>query len=125
MRRENRRGYISILLFAILILVLSIIPTDKGGTPSFYFEGMDKIIHALMYGIFTMLILNQYVHQQRIKFLWTMVLLMGIWAYSVLMEILQLALVESRSYEFNDILANLAGIVAASLLFFLFRKIRS
>lgn len=126
MDKHARRGLILTILFAILLLVLSIIPGDLASTPgNFYFEGIDKVMHALMYGIFSVLVTNVYLALYHARF-WPLVLLvLTTWSYSVVMEILQLYIVQTRSGELLDALANLAGIVSGTLIFLGYRKIRS
>lgn len=125
MDRHERRAVVPTILFAILLLILSIIPGDMTGTPGgFYFEGMDKVMHALMYGVFSLLVTNVYLAFYKIKF-WPLLLLVFItWFYSILMEILQLYLVETRSGELLDAIANLAGIVVGTLVFVGYKKLR-
>lgn len=125
MDRHARRAVVLTILFAILLLILSIIPGDMTSTPGgFYFEGMDKVMHALMYGIFALLVTNVYLAFFKLKF-WPVLLLVFItWCYSIMMEILQLYLVSTRSGELLDAIANLIGIVLGTLLFIGYRKIR-
>jgi hypothetical protein len=66
MNKKNKRGFLLTILFAIIIMFLSLVPTDiGGGAPSFYFPGMDKVIHAIMYGVFTMLTLYEFFKHRR------------------------------------------------------------
>lgn len=126
MDKKNRFSLVITILFALLIFVLSVIPTDiNGDTPSFYFPGMDKIIHALMYGIFTVLVLNQYLQKRPFRALSLLLLLVAVFSYSVLMELVQLYIVEYRSGDWKDAAANLSGIVFASLFVFLVKRFRS
>lgn len=126
MDKHARRGVVLTILFAILLLILSILPADMTSTPGgIYFEGIDKVMHAIMYGVFALLVTNVYLSFYKIKF-WPMLFLVMItWFYSILMEILQLYLVETRAGELLDAVANLAGIIAGTLLFLGYRKIRS
>ncbi|MCF8346022.1 MAG: VanZ family protein [Bacteroidales bacterium] len=125
-QEKEWRGIVVTILFAILILILSIIPPDiSGSAPSFYFPGMDKIIHALMYGSFTVVVLHEFLKNRHYRITTIIWILSGIFVYSVLMEILQLTLIAYRSGDVWDILANLTGILSGTGLMFLFRKIRS
>jgi len=126
MDKHARRGLIITILFAILLFVLSIIPGDLTSTPgNFYFEGIDKVMHAIMYGIFSMLVTNVYLALYQVRFWPLLLLVLTTWGYSVVMEILQLYIVQTRSGELLDALANLAGIVFGTLIFVAYRKIRS
>ena len=109
-----------------MILFLSLAPTDiAGGVPSFYFPGMDKVIHGIMYGLFTMLALYEFFKHSRLNFLPFLLIMLAVFLYSILMEILQYYLVEYRSGEVNDVLANLTGIIIGASLIFWLKKIRS
>lgn len=126
MDKHARRAVVLTVLFALLLLILSIIPGNMTSTPGgFYFEGMDKVMHALMYGVFALLATNLYLAFYKIKF-WPILLLVLItWGYSIMMEILQLYLVSTRSGELLDAIANLVGILLGTLIFLGYRKIRS
>jgi VanZ family protein len=126
MNKRNKRGFLLTILFAIIIMFLSLVPPDiGGGAPSFYFPGMDKIIHGMMYGIFTMLALYEFFKYRRLNFLPFLLIMLAVFFYSILMEIMQYYLIESRSGEVNDVLANLAGILFGALLIFWLKRIRS
>lgn len=126
MDKHVRRGLILTILYAILLLILSILPADMTSVPGgYYFEGMDKVVHALMYGIFSLLVTNLYLAIYKIKFWPLLLLVFTTWMYSILMEILQVYLVETRSGELLDAIANLIGIVLGTLLYLGYKKIRS
>ena len=126
MQRIKNFSYIITVLFAILILILSIIPTDVNGEiPSFYFPGMDKLVHGLMYASFTVLVLNEYLKSGKFRIIAVLLLMGGVWLYSVLMEIVQLYFVSYRSGDWKDALANLVGILLGAVLIFSIRRIRS
>lgn len=126
MNKKTKRGFLLTILFAIMIMILSLVPSDiGGGPPSFSFPGMDKVIHGIMYGLLTMLALYEFFKHSRLNFLPFLLIMLVIFFYSILMEIMQYYLVESRSGEANDVLANLIGIfIGASLIFWL-KKIKS
>lgn len=124
--KQDRWGILLVILFAILILILSILPSDiSKESPRFFFRGMDKIIHAMMYGAFTYLALNEFLKNFAFRKRSVLIIIVAVFSYSVLMEILQLYLVESRSGEWLDILANLTGILVGLAVILLREKIRS
>ncbi|MEX0988419.1 MAG: VanZ family protein [Bacteroidales bacterium] len=126
MEIQTRRGLFLTILCAMIILILSILPSDLAGEqPRFYFSGMDKIIHGIMYGTFALLVLNLYFKLYHFKVIPVVLMLMGVWGYSIIMELVQHFFVESRSAEFHDILANLAGILVGAALIITHRKFRS
>lgn len=125
MRKYKLLNYIPTLLFAIVILFLSIMPTDNQNPPVFYFKGMDKVIHAFMYGIFSILLLNDYLRRNESDVKKILILASLTLLYSVSMEFIQLFLIESRAGEFMDILANLTGIILGTIIITLYRKTKS
>lgn len=125
MAKHKINSIIFTILFAILILILSIMPTDiHGETPSFYFVGMDKFIHGAMYGTLSMLVLNEYLKKRSLKFWPVLILILFTWAYSIFMELLQYFLIEYRSGEFKDVLANIIGILLGVGILILLRRMR-
>jgi len=123
---KKQRGIFISGLLAIIILVLSIMPADLNHNASpFFFTGIDKVIHGVMYLVFTLVVLNEYFRQYR--FYWLPLILMstGILAYSVCMEILQYLFISSRSGEVLDVVANLTGILLGIIALLTIRKIRS
>jgi VanZ family protein len=110
---------------AIVILYLSL---ASAGTlnkiPMIKFEGMDKVVHFIMYSVFTGVILFE--NRKRIKrngslFLIALIPLL----FGGLLEILQAYLTTSRSGNIPDFLFNMAGIVFSVLIFLIARKPRA
>ena len=79
----------------------------------------------MMYGAFTYLALNEFLKNFAFRKRSVLIIIVAVFSYSVLMEILQLYLVESRSGEWLDILANLTGILVGLAVILLREKIRS
>jgi VanZ family protein len=126
MAKYKINSIIFTVLFAILIFIVSILPTDiNGEPPSFYFLGMDKIIHTLMYGTLSFLVLNEYLKRKTFRFLTFSLLIIVTWAYSIIMELLQYYFIEYRSGDIKDAIANIIGIVLAALILLFYKKIRS
>ena len=126
MYKKNKRGFLLTALFALFILLLSVIPTEISGKAStFYFSGMDKLIHGIMYGLFTILSLYEYFKQKPLHYFPYIMILMGVFIYSILMEIIQHYLVVYRSGEFNDVLANVTGILIGALFILWLKKVKS
>jgi VanZ family protein len=119
----SSKGFIATIVFAVLILILSIIPSDfKGDQTIFLFKGADKLIHALMYAAFSFLVVNEYLNQSSFKWSSLLIILSIVLAYSILMELVQYFFVDYRSGDWKDVLANLVGIISGSLLILLIRK---
>ncbi len=113
-------------LFALVILFLSIFPVRiSDGPPMFYFVGMDKLAHAVIYCLFTILALSEFFYKEKISVLPFLLIIATIFFYSVFVEFIQHFIVASRSGEIFDALANLAGILIGSSLVILIKKLRS
>lgn len=126
MVKQSNISIILSFLFALLILFLSVTPTDVNDeTPFFYFDGIDKVVHALMYGVFTILVVTAYLNNCNYKFRILILVVSSIWLYSILMELVQHFFVEYRSGEILDAAANLAGILLSTGILLGLRKIRS
>mgnify|MGYP001493846119 CR=1 FL=1 len=127
--KRTKRHIISLTLttgFAILIFILSIMPTDiHGEKPDFYFEGMDRFIHVGMYGLLTILILFTYFLDKKIKLRPTSIIIILVLLYSILMEFVQFYFIDYRSGYYHDVIANLVGILLATGSIILYRKIRA
>jgi VanZ family protein len=109
------------LLYLVLIVLLSLLPTSN--LPDIpFFSGEDKMIHFCMYlglGFVTCWSLDM--RGKRMPSLY--LLLAGVFAWGVLMEILQRLMSNGRGMDVWDMLANLAGAIAGLIVYrFLDRK---
>jgi VanZ family protein len=115
--------HIRTVLTAIIILVLSI--GEPGSTGRMVFSIVphaDKVFHILMYFALTVTLLLEFRHQVKRKR--TLILIIcGAFAYGVVMELFQKYLTNSRSLEIYDMIANLIGILIATMLFLIFRRL--
>lgn len=126
MNKIKKNKFLFTTLFALVIFFLSVFPVNlSGGPPLLYFSGMDKLVHAAMYCLFTILALSEFFFRERIKLIPFFVIITTIFFYSVLVELIQHFLITSRSGEIKDALANLAGILIGSSLVALIKKVRS
>ncbi|MEX0982265.1 MAG: VanZ family protein [Bacteroidales bacterium] len=126
MDKKSKRGFLLTALFALFILILTVIPTGiSEEAPGFFFKGMDKLIHGIMYGLLAMLSLYEYFKLKPLSYLPYFLILLGVFLYSILMEIIQHYLVAYRSCEMNDVLANLFGILIAALFILWIKKVKS
>ncbi len=125
MLKHILRNYISGIIFGFIILILSILPVGTEGKSVFFvFPGADKVIHAIMYGVFSGLLTNGFLRSQGFKWKKLLLLLAAILTYSVLIEIIQQYLTSYRNGEFLDVLANMAGILVGAALVYTYRKIK-
>lgn len=115
-----KNHYLS-LLFGAFILIISLIPFQSvPGRSLFNFPHMDKIVHFVLYGMFSFVIL--------FESLWKQTFTKKTYFYAVLVclifggiiEFLQI-LEPDRSGEWYDLLANFLGSVAAILPFVLLK----
>ena len=98
---------------ALLIAVLSLFP--GGQTPNVGIEGLDKIIHFIMYFTLIWFLIQANIKQVVILKLKDSAILVGLItavAYGILMEIIQGVALDDRSFEWFDILANLTGTIS-------------
>ena len=121
--KKSNWGIILTIIVAILIFVLSIIPSDfQGERPVLFFKGFDKLAHVLMYGSLSFLVLNEYLKRYSPRRSLTLIIAFSIFLYSIIMELIQLYLIASRSGEWKDVLANLTGIVLGCSLIIIIRR---
>ena len=123
MQKWKVGGYLFSILTALAVFVLSVIPAEvASGTSIVSIPGMDKLIHGVMYAGLAAVFHMEYFRFRKPRFLSVLTLVLVIWGYSILMEVIQWLLVDSRMGEIPDALANLAGIIFASGLYLSFRK---
>ena len=122
-------GFIKQYLFTLLIgtgiILISLLPLSvPGEPPSFLFPGLDKWIHGIMYGVFMVVFLRDYLKQNRWRFKMILGILFLALLCSALIEVVQKIFISSRSGEIRDFLANMGGLVAGLLLVIAVRMIR-
>jgi VanZ family protein len=102
-------------LYAAGILVASVIPSPTLAAPDL-FPNQDKVLHALMYGGWVLLLC--WTSQDRLRRRWSTwiaIIVIVATAYGILMEGMQWLLTWSRrACSVGDMLANLAGAVAGA-----------
>lgn len=114
--------HIKTALVAVVILLLSLGDPGTAVRPVYsLIPHADKLFHVIMYFSLTIVVLVQYRHLT-VKISTVVMMVLGAFAYGVIIEFLQRWLTSGRSFELADILFNLAGIISATILFFLFRN---
>ena len=121
---RNVASFIPALIWAVLILVLSLLPagTVRNVSP-FTFEGADKMVHGLMYFVLVLLLISGGV----------LILRRGKWKtaafafatavlFGLMVEVLQAATGGGRHFELMDIIANISGTFIGCVAFIIFRK---
>ena len=107
--------YALVLIYVGLIMTLSLIPPQS--FPKLpLFEGADKLVHIMMYLVFSVLsswALKIELYRQRV---WLIIPVIIGWG--ILMEFIQLEMRIGRSFSWYDILANTTG-ATIGILFYL------
>lgn len=107
--------YALVLIYVGLIMTLSLIPPQS--FPKLpLFEGADKLVHIMMYLVFSVLsswALKIELYRQRV---WLIIPVIIGWG--ILMEFIQLEMRMGRSFSWYDILANTTG-ATIGILFYL------
>ncbi len=126
MTGQQKRGFIFLGLYALIVLFLSVMPTDFAEDKKiFLFHGFDKLVHVGMYGLFSFLVINQYLVYRKIKWGAVALWMLAVLGYSLLMELIQLLFTDYRSGELLDVLANISGIIAGGVFRIYLKKIKS
>lgn len=107
------RHFFPALLWLLFITGLSVMPSVQ--MPKFDFFSADKLVHALVYGVLTWLLLKGVRQSRGAAFSWKTSLMVLFFAigYGVLMEFVQFAFIPGRYYEIDDMLANGVGCLLA------------
>lgn len=105
-------SWILTIVTALLILWLTLVPDPLGDNSPELFPGADKVVHAIMFGFFTVMVL---LDRQR-KIGWvrltkeTVILAVAISSFfGVDIEFAQLAMGLGRGFEAADMVADIAG----------------
>ena len=110
------------ILLAVVIATLSFLPDSD--LPHFSISFMDKIVHFCMYTAFGFTALLE----SRCKTgcaRYHILLLVIILSLSAIIEVLQATVVETRSAEWLDLLANWLGLLSGYVAFRVFRLVIS
>jgi len=117
------------ICWAILIGVLSFLPTDDMNTQKWFnFQHQDKIMHFLFYGIFSFLLyrsISAYCSYERPGWLIFLLTFLVILFYGLMIEIIQDRFTASRQGDIIDMIFNLAGYFIAMVIILLIPALRS
>jgi glycopeptide antibiotics resistance protein len=107
------RHNILAILWALLILVLTLVPGDEFPDLSFWsLLTFDKAAHAFVFGVLVLLFMTGFSKQYTFPAIryssQKAALLVGV-TYAVITEVLQYLLAGSRTADLMDIMANLIG----------------
>lgn len=107
-----RWQWLAAVLWAILLILLSAAPAKSLPKVSLWTDliGVDKLAHALVYGVFTVLLYLPFRKSVINAGFWSVFVAT---AFGGLMELLQATLSTGRAYDLADMLANFVGAVIA------------
>jgi len=100
--------YLATILSTLLILVAVLLPGPQ--LPDINIVGIDKLAHFALFMIWATALRRDFGN----NFRWPWVFAVGV-AFSILTEILQI-MVEGRSFDYADILADGVGLIAGILM---------
>ncbi len=98
---------ILLILWFIASIITSIMPSHS--LPIDYIFGYDKLLHAIKFAIFSILLYN-FLHYTELKYIKKLMIYIPLQFYPIVDELLQLH-IPSRSYSAYDILANYVGLM--------------
>lgn len=105
-----------IIIYVGCIVALSLLPPqDFPKMP--LFEGADKVIHFLMYFIFSLLFC--WAIKTELKYSRLFIIIPGTIGWGIFMEYMQLSMHAGRSFSWYDILANSIGVLVGILVYIL------
>ena len=110
-------------LYLLTIAALSLMPARD--LPHFtVFSAIDKVVHISMYlGLSFLACWSYEINRERMKPIY--VLLVGVFMYGVLMEILQRTMHNGRNFDFKDMVANLTGAIVGIIIYRFFDRKRT
>ena len=106
--------FLIVVIYVLSIVALSLLPPqDLPKIP--LFKGADKVIHIMMYFIFS--ILFCWAIRTEINFYRLILVISVTIVWGIFMEYLQLKMHMGRSFDPNDILANSFGVVSGVFIY--------
>ena len=119
------KAFIPALIWAFVILVLSIVPGINLPESWFDFLSWDKVGHFTVYGILSFLLLFGFCKKKlKVDKKFTVLVFLGSSLYGILLEWVQYSFFPYRYFENLDILANIIGSFIGLLLFKYFKPCR-
>lgn len=93
------------LLWAIIIIVLLVLPTENIPESEINFENLDKIAHFLL---FSGLGFITYIESKKTSFKNIKIIIISL-AFAIFTELLQLIFTTCRQFDFFDIISDILG----------------
>ena len=115
------KSYLLAVVWALIILVLSILPSSSLPSLSWSdFLGADKLAHLGVYMILCFLVVWAFTNSKYPAKYKNGIILSS--TYGVLMEVLQFLIYTGRNFEVLDIIANIIGSILGAVFFKFFFK---
>ena len=107
-------------IWTILVIAVSLIPSSSFDAQQFGIEGLDKVIHLLMYTLMTLFWstgLKRQHQSKKVRKNAFLIAALGGFLISLFLEISQEYLVSSRSFDWLDLIANGIGCIFGVIVF--------
>ena len=118
-KQAKRKRFFPAFLWAIIICVLSLMPSRNLTELRFDLLAPDKLAHVAVYALLSFLWLWGYKETNRKK---VSIVLLGSIILGVLLEIAQYLFFPDRFFELYDILANVIGAIIGIIALFFYHK---
>jgi len=112
-------------VLAVIILLLSVSSSDSFPQSDWLsFNGIDKIVHVLMYFALTFLFSAEAGYRKLTRHLSLPVIMLLSLFYGALLEVIQLLFTTTRHGDWLDLLANAGGVLLAGVLSSVLHRLR-
>jgi len=119
------RFFLSSIVWTVFIATVSLVPSSSFESRHFNVEGLDKLIHVLLYLFFALFwttgLKRQYKSKMIRKYAFHFSILGG-FLFGLMLEILQAFFVQTRYFDWLDLIANGIGCIFGVLVFKLIYK---
>lgn len=101
------------MAWSVIIVIASLNSSENLIEIKFDIPGLDKMVHFVMYGILSFLLLwtGEKVSKTRLELQNLLVVILVSSGFGILMEILQKTLTTVRNFDIYDIIANIIGVL--------------
>ena len=118
------REYWPTVLWALVILTLHIVPSDKIPAPPDWGLSLDKLVHFTLFAVLCVLLLYAYFRRGQFltlsQLMWALVVLV---LYGLILELVQIV-VPGRNFSWMDLFADSIGVVAGNFIFLGYVKVK-
>lgn len=101
------------MAWSVIIVIASLNSSENLTEIKFDIPGLDKMVHFVMYGVLSFLLLwtGEKVSKTRLELQNLLVVILVSSGFGILMEILQKTLTTVRNFDIYDIIANIIGVL--------------